>query len=68
VKYFYFLIATFFSLSLQAQNKPEMADLMRSNGKIYVVVAILLVILLCFFAYLWRGEKQMDALEKRYLD
>jgi hypothetical protein len=34
-----------------AQDKTEMADVMRSNGKIYTVVAVCLTILFGLFAY-----------------
>ena len=43
----------------------EMADLLRSNGKLYVVVAILLVILLGMFLYLINLDRKISALEKQ---
>jgi len=43
---------------------PEMADLMRSNGKIYVVVAVVLTILIGIFLYLIRLDKKISRLEK----
>jgi hypothetical protein len=49
--------------SLQHE-KPQMADLMRSNGKIYVVVTVLLIILTGLFIYLVRLDKKMGRLEK----
>jgi len=40
------------------RKQPEMADLMRSNGKIYVVVATLAIILAGIFGYLiWIDKK-----------
>ena len=41
-----------------------MADAMRSNGKIYVVVAISLIILFSLFLYLYRIEKQIKSIKK----
>ncbi len=43
----------------------EMADLMRSNGKIYVVVAVILTIFLGLLLYLVRLERKIAKLEKR---
>lgn len=54
-----------FSLLLQAQdNTVEMADAMRQNGKIYVVVAVVLTILVGLFLYLVRLDKKLSSLEK----
>ena len=41
-----------------------MADLMRSNGKIYVVVAVVATILIGLIAYMFRVEKKISSLEK----
>ena len=41
-----------------------MADLMRSNGKIYVVVAVVATILIGLIAYMLRVEKKISTLEK----
>jgi CcmD family protein len=43
----------------------EMADGFRSEGKIYVVVAIVLIILIGLFAYLFFLDKKITRLEKR---
>jgi CcmD family protein len=40
-------------------------DIMKSNGKIYVVVAVVLVILFGLFGYVWRLDKKISKLEKR---
>lgn len=51
--------------ALMAQeNKPEMADLMRSNGKIYVVVAVCLTILIGLFIYVFSIDRKVSRLEK----
>jgi hypothetical protein len=41
-----------------------MADTLRSNGKIYVVVAVLVTIFLGIIIYLVRLDKKITALEK----
>ena len=52
------------ALSSFAQKQPEMADVMRSNGKIYVVVTVCLVILIGLFLYVWRIDRKISKLEK----
>jgi hypothetical protein len=44
--------------------KAGMADLMRSNGKIYVVVAVVLTILTGLILYVVRLDRKMTRLEK----
>ena len=58
--FFSFLIAF---ASLQAQT-PEMADTMRSEGKIYVVVAILLIVLFGLIAFLIFTDRKVSRIEK----
>ncbi|MDZ7646813.1 MAG: CcmD family protein [Cytophagales bacterium] len=62
-----YLIALLFlcPLFLNAQQPVEMADTMRSEGKIYVVVAILLVILLGLIAYLVMLDRKITRIEKK---
>tara|TARA_Y100000768_G_scaffold375429_1_gene346225 strand:+ start:626 stop:802 length:177 start_codon:yes stop_codon:yes gene_type:complete len=43
----------------------EMADVLRSEGKIYVVVVIFLLILAALFIYLYRIEKKIDRLKNK---
>jgi hypothetical protein len=43
----------------------EMADTMRSEGKIYVVVAILLLILAGLIAYLVTLDRKISKIEKK---
>ena len=53
------------SISSFAQaDKPEMADVMRSNGKIYVVVAVCLTILIGLFIYVFIVDRKVSRLEK----
>lgn len=63
------LVLCFFGLVLSAASfaqdaKPEMADLMRSNGKIYVVVAVCLTILIGLFIYVFLLDRKISRLEK----
>ena len=64
------LLALFLGfMGLMAQAQPdsqhvEMADQLRANGKIYVVVAVLIVILLGLFLYLARLDRKITRLEK----
>ncbi len=59
-----FCMGIFFSLPCLAQEKPEMADVLRSNGKIYVVVAVCLTILIGLFLYTWRIDRKISRIEK----
>ncbi len=54
------------TINLFAQNEqPEMADAMRSNGKIYVVVVVCLVILLGLVGYVIRVDRRISRLEQK---
>lgn len=50
--------------SLFAQEKVEMADAMRDNGRIYVVVAVVITILAGLIIYLIRLDRKMTKIEK----
>lgn len=54
-----------FSKIAIAQQDAEMADGMRANGKIYVVVAIMVIILVGILAYLFVIDRKVSRLEKR---
>jgi hypothetical protein len=58
------ILASLTSLSLKAQAEPEMADGMRSEGKIYVVVAIILIVLSGLIVYLFTLDKKVSKLEE----
>ncbi|MBK6936965.1 MAG: CcmD family protein [Chitinophagaceae bacterium] len=60
------LLATvLFSVPLFAQGeKTGMADVMRSNGRIYVVVAVVLTILIGLIVYVVRIDRKLSKLEK----
>ena len=48
----------------QAQEKTAGTDFMRSNGRIYVVIAVILTILAGIILYLVRLERKIKRLEK----
>jgi hypothetical protein len=57
-----FLLSSTFLMAQQKQT--EMADLMRSNGRIYVVVAVMVTILAGLVLYVARLDKKISKLEK----
>ncbi len=57
------LILLFFTIAVSAQ-KGTMADTMRSEGKIMVVIAVMLTILLGIVLYLIRLDRKISKLEK----
>ena len=67
ISFFLFMI-TFLVITAdcfgQEQNAPEMADVMRSNGKIYVVVVVCLIILVGLFIYTMTIDRKLKRLEK----
>ncbi|MEO8765682.1 MAG: CcmD family protein [Ginsengibacter sp.] len=67
-KFFLRLVSTMISLIISigsfAQQKVEMADAMRSNGKIYVVVAVCTTLLVGLFVYVFLLDKKISRLEK----
>ena len=75
-----FLMSLLFSFSTFAQDKipigeadyannaVEMADTFRADGKIYVVVAVVMILLVGMFVYLFSMERQMKKLESEMKD
>ena len=66
-------IALLWSLAVSAQTEPsagqpEMADVLRSNGKIYVVVTALVVIFIGILIYLFALNAKLTKLEKLLRD
>jgi len=52
-------------VSFAQETMPAQAeDVMRSNGKIYVVMAVCLTILIILFLYLIRIDRKVSKLEK----
>ncbi len=62
-------IVSLFALLLAAlpafSQEVEMADTMRSEGKIYVVVAILVVILVGLIGYVFALDRKASKLERK---
>lgn len=58
------LMVALLPLLASAQAQPEMADTMRSNGKIYIVVAVCLTILVGLFLYVANVDRKISKLEK----
>lgn len=59
------LVLLFFVSKAQSSDAPtQMADVMRSNGKIYVVVGVLVLIFLVLFAYMISIDRKLKRLEK----
>ncbi len=60
-----FILCFTWTLSMGQDNEPvEMADAMRSNGKIYVVIAVILTILTGLILYLVRLDRKISKLEQ----
>jgi len=50
----------------KVDDKVQMADKFRADGKIYVVIAVLVTILLGIFIYLIRLDRKINHLEKDF--
>ena len=66
---FFFVALTLSTIVIKAQDslqgeKPQMAEGMRSSGKIYVVVAVLVIILTGLIVYVVRLDRKLSRLEK----
>ena len=60
------MLLTFTSIATKAQTiNAEPADFMQSNGKIYVVVAVVLTILLGLFFYVFNLDRKISKMEKK---
>jgi hypothetical protein len=69
LRLFFLIFSLLTTLLIRAQDslhkeKPQMADAMRSNGKIYVVVAVLLIVLAGLFLFLISLDRKLSRLEK----
>jgi len=53
------------SVGAKAQNEVAMADVMRENGKIYVVVAVVAIIFACIVVYLISIDRKTNRLQKQ---
>jgi len=56
------LVSSFTGMAQQAD--IEMADQFRADGKIYVVIAVVLLVLVGIFIYLFNLDKKVTRLEK----
>lgn len=64
-KYFSALIALFFSTFAKAQETaPQMADGLRADGKIYVVIGVVAIVFICLIGYLIYIDVKLKRLEK----
>jgi CcmD family protein len=61
---FLFMGILFTASGYAQSNEVEMADVMRSNGKIYIVVAVCLTILIGLFFYVFLIDRKISKLEK----
>jgi len=61
------LLINFLTKAQETTDTVDMADTMRSNGKIYVVVAVILTIFAGIIIYLIRLDRKMTRLEKNQL-
>ena len=68
LKSFFCVLMVALSLNVQAQSEVQMADTMRSEGKIYVVVSIILIILAGLIAYLFLMDRKVKKLEDQLSD
>jgi CcmD family protein len=61
---FFFSLAGFAQTAKPAEAQIEMADGFRADGKIYIVVTVVLLVLLGIFAYLFMLEKKLAKIER----
>ena len=62
-RYTLLTVAFLFSATVHAQEAPS-TDLMRSNGKIFVVMAVVVTILVGLFLYVAGIDRKISRLEK----
>jgi protein-S-isoprenylcysteine O-methyltransferase Ste14 len=65
IKIFFLLTVVLVQTGYAQAQQPEMADVMRSNGKIYVVVGIILIVLIGLFTYLFTLDRKIGKLENK---
>ena len=61
---FLFIMVMITTLQSFAQESPAMADAMRSDGKIYVVIGVLVLIFAVLFTYLLFLGRRLKKLEE----
>ena len=60
----FLILSLMFAFIAKAQSQPDMADVMRSNGKIYVVLAVCLLILTGLFLYVFLLDRKIKKIEQ----
>jgi hypothetical protein len=63
-----FLLPVMYAAAQSASDSPEMADTLRHDGKIYVVVAVITVVLSGLLALLISLDRKVSRLEKEMKD
>jgi CcmD family protein len=59
-----FLVLLLTSLNLFAQEEVQMADQMRADGKIWVVVAVIAIVFIGIITYLVLLDRKINKIEK----
>ena len=59
------LLIPFFGIAQEVTVEPQMADTFRSEGKIYVVIAVISIIFICLISYLAYIDMKLRKLEKK---
>lgn len=59
------LLTFFIGVAQPNSSEPAMADTFRSDGKIYVVIAVLSIIFTCIISYLVYIDIKLKKLEKK---
>ncbi|UOQ73906.1 CcmD family protein [Hymenobacter cellulosilyticus] len=62
------LLPVLHAAAQSAADSPEMADTLRQNGKIYVVVAVITVVLAGLLAFLVSLDRKVGRLERELKD
>lgn len=68
IKFLFAIPALLLAVCAQAQSNAEMADTMRSEGKIYVVVGIILIVLTGLILYIFLVDRKVKKLEDQLSD
>lgn len=63
-KFISFLVVLLTSLSVFAQEEVQMADQMRADGKIWVVVGVIAIVFVGIIAYLVLLDRKISKIEK----
>ena len=61
---FLLMLNTMFVLAQEGTAKTDFGETMRSNGRIYVVIAVILTILIGLILYVVRLDRKMSKMER----